>query len=34
MENENIELIRGDPKKAVLKLSFPIFIMLIISMVL
>ena len=33
MENENIELIRGDPKKAVLKLSFPIFIMLIISMV-
>ena len=31
MENDNIELIRGDPKKAVLKLSFPIFIMLIIS---
>ena len=33
MENENIELIRNNPKKAVLKLSFPIFIMLIISMV-
>ena len=33
MENENIDLIRGDPKKAIVKLSFPIFIMLITSII-
>ena len=33
MENENIELITGDPKKAIIKLSIPIFITLIISFV-
>lgn len=33
MENENIELITRDPKKAIIKLSIPIFITLIISFV-
>ena len=33
MENENIELITRDPKKAILKLSIPIFITLIISFI-
>ena len=33
MENENIELITGDPKKAIIKLSIPIFITLIISFI-
>ena len=33
MENENIELITREPKKAIIKLSIPIFITLIISFV-
>ena len=31
MDNENIELITGEPKKAIIKLSIPIWITLIIS---
>lgn len=32
MDNKNIELISGDPKNAIIKLSFPIFIALTISL--